>query len=151
MKELLAKIQSVYDSLVAKEAEASRVLADVLVRESAIKKREERNSAYESADAVLTEVSKVRSGILQAKDELENKKAELDNKTREELQKIEAERARLAPLQDAEKQLFKDRQALSDRETALEADKQTFKSRYIEKIKLHFKNTQGAPSLDDIT
>jgi len=151
MEEILQKIREVYNLLIQKEARASQILAEVIKREEDIQKREVRNSEYESAKAVLDAAEQTRKNNDAKLAEVEEEKIRLDNWLRSEREKLSIEATRLLPLQDKEKQLAADRQALCDREAALEAEKRDFKNRYIEKIKLHFKNTGGAPDPDAIT
>jgi hypothetical protein len=151
MKELLAKSQEVYSSLVQKEAEATKTLALVREREALVKVREERNSAYESAAEVLLVAERRRQDADTELARVEEERVKFDNWMREERQALKNEEGRLAPLQDAERQLAVDRATLYAREQALEVEKRDYKVRYIAKIKAHFANTGGAPNPDEIT
>lgn len=151
MKELLKKITEVYDTLVVKESNATFKLSQLDTREQDLRAREAKCTAYESADAVLMAAEIRRKEADAEFARLEEERVKFENLMREERTAIRSEEARLAPLQDREKQLAKDRETLYAREQALEVEKKEFKTRYIEKIKAHFKNTGGAPDPDAIT
>lgn len=151
MKDLLKKITEVYDTLVVKESNATFKLSQLDTREKDISAREAKCTAYASAQAVLNAAEIRRKEADAEFARLEEERVKFENLMREERAAIRAEEARLAPLQDREKQLARDREALYAREQALEVEKKEFKTRYIEKIKAHFKNTGGAPDPDAIS
>lgn len=151
MKEILRKIEEVYNSICAKDAESSRILADAQARESAVKIREERVAGIESAQAVLATAQAIKDSNLREFARIEEEHIKFDNWMREERQALANEVARLAPLKDQEKDLAKMQQNLYDREQALEREKKEFKERYIAKIKAHFANTGKEPNPHDIT
>lgn len=151
MKEILRKIEEVYNSLIGKEAEATRILADAKVREEAVAAREARCTGIESAQAVLDEAEAVRKANIKEKATLVEEGIKFENLMREERQAIKNEEGRLQPLKDQEKQLFKDQQTLYDGVQALEKEKKEWKPRYIAKIKAHFAQSGGKePNADDI-
>jgi len=151
MIEILRKSQEVYTRLTQKEGEADALLTDLGKREAAVRAREERNTAYENAAAVL-QAAEIRRKEADAEfARLEEERVKFENWTKEERQALKNEEARLAPLQDAEKQLAVDRASLYDQQAALEVEKREYKARYIAKIKAHFANTGGAPDPDAIT
>ena len=150
MKDILAKSQEVLASLIAKEAAATARLAAVERRELDVQQRESNCTAYENAKAVLDAAEKRRKDADAELAHLEEERIKFSNLMREERQALKNEEGRLAPLQDAERQLARDRAALYERERLLEQEKREFKVRYIEKIKAHFANTGGAPNPDEI-
>jgi hypothetical protein len=151
MINILKQAQEVLVRLTQKEAEADKRLTDVAKREAEVQAREERNTAYESAAAVLA-AAEVRRKAADAKlADVHEERARLENDLRKERATISGEYARLQPIQDQERQLAADRAALYAREAALETEKRAFVARYIEKIKAHFKNTGGAPDPDAIS
>ena len=150
MREILQKINEVYEALTVKNANASFKLEDLDRRESDIRAREAKCTAYESADAVLVAAEIRRKEADAEFARLEEERTAFANLMRKERAAIKNEEGRLAPLQDQEKQLAKDRETLYAREQALEQEKREFKTRYIEKIKAHFANTGGAPNPDEI-
>jgi len=150
MIEILRKSQEVFTRLTQKEGEADALLTDLGKREAAVRAREERNTAYENAAAVL-QAAEIRRKEADAEfARLAEERAKFENWTKEERAALASEEARLAPLQDAEKQLATDRAVLYSREQLLEIEKKEYKARYIEKIKAHFANTGGAPNPDAI-
>ena len=150
MREILQKINEVYEALTVKNANASFKLEDLDRRESDIRAREAKCTAYESAQAVLDAAEARRKSADSEFARLEEERTAFANLMRKERAAIKNEEGRLAPLQDQEKQLAKDRETLYAREQALEQEKREFKTRYIEKIKAHFANTGGAPNPDEI-
>ncbi len=150
MIEILKKIGEVYDSLVIKEANAKFKLEQLDAREKDVQAREAKCTAYESADAVLVAAEIRRKEADAEFARLEEERTAFANLMRKERAAIKNEEGRLAPLQDQEKQLAKDRETLYAREQALEQEKRDYKARYIEKIKAHFANTGGAPNPDEI-
>jgi len=150
MKEILRKSTEVYDALVVKEANATAKLSQLDLREKEIIARESKCTAYESAAAVLTAAENRRKDADAEFARLDEERVKFENWTKEERQALKNEEGRLAPLQDRERQLARDRETLYAREQALEQEKREFKTRYIEKIKLHFANTGGAPNPDAI-
>lgn len=151
MIEILRKSQEVYTRLTQKEGEADARLTDLGKREAAVRAREAKCTEYESADAVLMAAEIRRKEADAELARLEEERVKFENLMREERAAIRSEEARLAPLQDRERQLAKDRETLYAREQLLEQEKKEFKTRYIDKIKAHFKNTGGAPDPDAIT
>jgi phage-related minor tail protein len=150
MIEILRKSQEVFTRLTQKEGEADALLTDLGKREADVRAREAKCTAYESADAVLLAAEIRRKEADAEFARLAEERAKFDNWTKEERAALATEEARLAPLQDQEKQLATDRANLYAREQALEVEKKEFKTRYIDKIKAHFKNTGGAPNPDEI-
>lgn len=151
MQKILQKAQEVLVSLTAKESAADARLVALDIREKDILAREAKCTEYESAAAVLL-VAEIRRKEADAEfARLEEERVKFENLMREERQALKNEEGRLAPLQDRERQLAKDRETLYAREQALEVEKKEFKTRYIDKIKAHFKNTGGAPDPDAIT
>jgi len=150
--EILKKIEEVYNSLVGKDAEATKILVDVKAREVAVAIREERCTGIESAQVVLDVANAVKVQNVKDKDALKEEWIKFENFMRDERQAIKDEEGRLAPLKDQEKQLFKDQQTLYDGVQALEKEKKEWKPRYIAKIKAHFAQSNGKePNPDDIT
>lgn len=151
MIEILRKSQEVYTRLTQKEGEADALLTDLGKREAAVRAREAKCTAYESANAVLVAAEARRKEADAELHRLSEERVAFSNLMAEERQALKNEEGRLAPLQDQEKQLAADRAALYAREQALEQEKRDYKARYIDKIKAHFKNTGGAPDPDAIT
>lgn len=151
MIDLLHKCEALYNGLLAKDADATARVAAVAARESAITARENRCAGIESAQAVLDQAKAVTIQNQKDKAALVEEGIKFENLMREERQAIKNEEGRLAPLQDAEKQLATDRATLYAREEALKVEKRDFAARYIAKIKAHFANTGKEPAVDDIT
>lgn len=150
MKEVLAKSQEVLAVLQQKEAQATARLSALDDAEISVRARESACTEYENAQAVLDAAEARRKSADAEFARLEEERTAFANLMRKERAAIKNEEARLAPLQDQEKQLAKDRETLYAREQALEQEKREFKTRYIEKIKAHFANTGGAPNPDEI-
>lgn len=144
MDEILGKLKVAYDLLVQKGNQVTAILEGVQAREIEVAKREAQNTAYESAEVLLANVERIRKENAAASDGIAEERAQFDNWMREERAALANETARLAPLQDREQQLAKDREAL-------EVEKRTFKDRYIAKIKEYVKNTGGVPTSNDIS
>jgi len=143
MKELLNKLEAVYNLVVAKEAEVSQRLSAVTSREANVTTREQKATAYESAEAVLAEVTSIRQKIVQEQKHLGEGCVAFENECKKERQAIADEYGRLQPLKDKEQQLFVDQQALYAREAALEVEKNTYAARIKQELRDHFKNTGG--------
>jgi len=151
MKDLLRKLEAVYDLVVAKEADVSQRLAAVSNRESAVAVREQKAQEFESAEATLAAARSIQAANAIEAARITEDRVAFGNLMREERQALKNEEGRLAPLQDQERQLFVDRQTLYNREEAFKVEKRDFAARYIAKIKAHFANTGKEPAVDDIT
>jgi len=152
MKEILGRLQTAYEELLGKLSAADRKALELADREGAVFARENRVRDIESAKVVLADAEEKLAKANAALKEIEEKKAEFDNHQRVERAQIASEIARLQPLQDQEKQLFKEKQEFYAQKEALEKEKKEFKVRFIEKIKAHFAATKGeAPDPNAIT
>ena len=151
MDKILTAISNVFKQCEALSAEFNTKLAEVNARIATVATRESRCTGIESAQAVLDTAKAITACNQTDKALLTEEQIKFENLMREERQAIKNEEGRLAPLQDAEKQLFAEKQALYAAQEALKIEKRDFAVRYIAKIKEHFKNTNGqAPNPDDI-
>lgn len=151
MIEILRAIEAVYNSIRDKEAETTRILNSAKAREDAVIAREARCTGIESAQVVLKSAQEQRARAEALAAEVKEDRVKLENDTRKEMQKIADENTRLAPLQDKEKQLFKEKQALYEAQQALEVEKSAWKLRYIAEIKAYFAQSGGkAPDPNSI-
>jgi len=142
MNQILRKIQEVLDDCVAKNTDADNRINMVVEQEKALKVREDRVAGIESAQAVLDQAkSRAQANEVAAADLVEER-IKFENWMREERQALANEAARLAPVQDKEREVATAQQNLYAREEAFKVEKETYRQDIKAEIKAHFQNTK---------
>lgn len=143
VKDLLGKVEKLYQEALETEKEAQDILAAARQRMLDIDAREAAVSDIESAASALSAANKL-TGALEAKQvEIDNARADFDNYKRVELKKIADATAKLSSLQEQEAALYKERETYRADLAALEKEKAEYRERIKKELVAHFKNTQG--------